>query len=247
MNRPGKIPLGRRFLGALLRFLLSLFLRIDMQDADRVPATGAGLVYYNHIHWLDPVVICARLPRYGVPLTKVEISRWPGVGLLLRWYGVIFITRGAVDRSALKATWQVLAAGDVSVISPEGTRSLDGRLLHAKEGLTFVAREAPEAWLIPCAITGTPAFSWSFRTLLHRPVVTLRFGQPFKLLWPAKASREILREMADEAMAQLAAQLPAEMRGDYADADPAQRRWAAPLDAGSQGPDAEGGATLADN
>lgn len=230
MKKPGEAPLGRRFWGAILRFLLAVFVRIDVQGADRVPTTGAGIVYYNHIHWLDPVLICAMLPRYGVPLTKVEVSRWPGIGSLLRWYRVVFITRGAVDRAALKATWQVLAEGDVSVISPEGTRSLDGRLLQAKEGLTFVAREAPDAWLIPCAITGTPAFSWSLKTILHPPAVTLRFGRPFKLLWPAKAGRDILREMADEAMVQLADQLPPEMRGDYAGADPTQHKWVALLE-----------------
>lgn len=233
MKSAGKIPLGRRFLGAVLRFLLSLFLRIEAQGADHVPVNGAGIVYYNHIHWLDPVVISSKLPRYGVPLTKIEISRWPVVGLLLRWYRVVFITRGAVDRDALKATWQVLREGNVSVISPEGTRSLDGRLLRAKEGLTFIARETPDAWLIPCAVTGTPAFSWSLKAILHRPVVTLRFGRPFKLLWPAKAGREILHEMVDEAMAQLADQLPPEMRGDYADADSAQRKWVAFLETGN--------------
>ena len=47
--------------------------------------------------------------------------------------------------------------GDISVISPEGTRSMDGRLQQAKDGLAFVARQAPDAWLIPCAVTGTQA------------------------------------------------------------------------------------------
>jgi 1-acyl-sn-glycerol-3-phosphate acyltransferase len=220
-----RVPLGRSFWGAVLNFLIRLFLRIEVEGAENLPRTGAGIVYYNHIHWLDPVLISARLPRYTVPLAKVESSRWPLVGWLLRWYGVIFITRGAVDRTALQATWKVLEAGDISTISPEGTRSKDGRLQRAKEGLAFVARQVPQAWLIPCAVTGTPAFSWSLKSVLHHPVVTLRLGRPFRLRWPERASREILREMTDEAMAPLAQLLPPEMRGDYADADPQQQRW----------------------
>ena len=110
------------------------------KDRPGVHKHNKGIVYYNHINWLDPVIICGHLQRYGVPLAKVEISRWPLVGQTLRWYHVIYITRGAVDREALKAAWQVLADGDISVIiSPEGLSSQDGHLQEAKEGLAFIA------------------------------------------------------------------------------------------------------------
>lgn len=223
MQRKRRIPLGRHFWGAVLRFLIWLFMKVEVRGVEQVPADGAGIVYYNHINWLDPVIICGHLERYGVPLAKVEISRWPLVGQLLRWYHVIYITRGAVDREALKATWQVLADGDISVISPEGTRSHDGRLQEAKEGLAFIARHEPETWLIPCAVVGTPQFHWKV-PLINRPTAVLTYGRPFRLRWPrnadgveGRAGREMLRQMTDEAMAELAALLPPEMRGDYAD------------------------------
>ncbi len=237
MSRQRRIPIGRPITGAILRFLIWLMLRIKVQGAENIPAEGAGIVYYNHIHWLDPVLICGKLPRYAVPLTKIEASRWPLVGQLLRWYHVIFITRGVVDRAALKATWQVLADGDISVISPEGTRSLSGKLQTAKEGLAFVARQAPDAWLIPCAVVGTPQFHWHF-PLLNRPLIQITYGQPFRYRWPRKAtgeadvpegraSREMLREMTDEAMAQLAMLLPEDMRGDYVGVDAHATKWLA--------------------
>jgi 1-acyl-sn-glycerol-3-phosphate acyltransferase len=224
------IPIGRHIWATVLRVLLWVLVKIEVQHVELVPASGAGIVFYNHIHWLDPVIVNHTLRRYAVPLAKIETSSWPVVGRLLRWYHVIFIKRGVVDRTALQATWKVLADGHVTVISPEGTRSPDGRLQKAKEGLTFVARQAPNAWLIPCAVTGTRAFHWSLRTVLHHPTVTLRFGQPFRLLWPERPSREVLREMADEAMVQLAQLLPPELRGSYADADPGQHRWLELLD-----------------
>jgi 1-acyl-sn-glycerol-3-phosphate acyltransferase len=226
--------LGRRFWAVVLTILIWLLLRVEVRGAEHLPATAAGIVYYNHIHWLDPVLICGTIRRYAVPLTKIEASRWPFVGWLLRWYHVIFIRRGTVDRAALKATWDVLTDGDISVISPEGTRSLDGRLQAAKEGLAFIARQTPDTWLMPCAVVGTPAFSWSLNKVYRRPRVLLTYGRPFRFCWPGdttdhegkpEVSREILREMTDEAMAQLAAILPPEMRGDYADSDPAQHKW----------------------
>lgn len=230
-----RIPLGRPFFGAILRFLIVLFLKVTVIDDRHVPKDGAGIVFYNHIHWLDPVIICARLRRYAVPLTKIEASRWPLVGWLLRGYHVIFITRGVVDRAALKATWELLHDGDISVISPEGTRSQDAKLQTAKEGLAFVARQAPDCWLIPAAVTGTPTFKFKF-PLINRPRAEIRYGRPFRFRWPrgadgevalpeGRAGRETLREMTDEAMAELAAILPPDMRGYYGDLVGTNTHW----------------------
>lgn len=227
-RRKRRIPLGRYFWGVVLRFLIWLFVDLRIVGLEHVPRTGAGIIYYNHIHWLDPVLISGRLPRYNVPLTKIEAASWPLVGFLLKGYHVIFITRGTVDRTALNATWEVLSAGDISVISPEGTRSPDGTLKAAKEGLAYVGRRAPDAWWLPCAVTGTPKFKFSIPLLRRTPVV-LTFGRPFRVRWPGgqpqTAGREELRQITDEAMAQLAALLPVAMRGDYAGADPTERRW----------------------
>jgi 1-acyl-sn-glycerol-3-phosphate acyltransferase len=226
MTRTRHIPLGRHFWGVVLKLLILLFLRLQVRHAERLPTSGPGIVYYNHIHWLDPVLFCSSCRRYAVPLAKMESRSWPVVGWLLQWYHVIFITRGEVDRDALKATWEVLADGDISVISPEGTRSLDGRLQAAKEGLAFIAKQQPDAWLMPCAVTGTPQFSWKIRYLSRRPRVVLTYGRPFRFRWPeGKVDRDALRQMTDEAMAQLAQWLPEEMRGAYAETDPDRHRW----------------------
>ncbi len=236
MRRRRGIPPGRHFWGAVLRLLIFLLLRLRVVGRENLPDSGAGIIYYNHVHWLDPVLLCGTCRRYAVPLAKIESRRWPVVGWLLQWYHVIFIARGVVDREALKATWEVLADGDIAVISPEGTRSPDGRLRSAKEGLAYIARQMPDAWLMPCAVVGTPQFSWSPTRLIARPRVLLTYGRAFRFRWPeGQVEREVLREMTAEAMAQLAALLPPEMRGAYAQADPEQHRWLTFLDAGSQG------------
>lgn len=231
MRRRRRIPLGRYIWQPVLRFLIWMWLRVTVRDDHLVPRTGAGIIYYNHIHWLDPVLICGKLWRYAVPLTKIEASHWPVVGQLLKWYHVIFITRGVVDREALKATWEVMEDGDISVISPEGTRSLDGRLQAAKEGLAFIAQHVRDAWWIPCAATGTRGFRFTPTGPLHRPAVVLRYGRPFRIRWPeGRVSRETMREMTDEAMAQFTRLLPPEMHGDYTGVDPDRTRWLEFLD-----------------
>ena len=218
------IPLGRYIWQPILNLFIWLVVRVTVHDARLVPRAGAGIIYYNHIHWLDPPLICAKASRFVVPLTKVEARDLPFVGALLRWYHVVFITRGAVDRTAMKAIWQVLDDGDITVISPEGTRSQDARLQAAKEGLAFIAHHNPDCWLIPCAVAGTPAFD--FKHFWRRPRVTLTYGRPFRFCWPeGRASREVQRAMADEAMTQFLPLLPPEMHGDYAGRDPSAVSW----------------------
>jgi 1-acyl-sn-glycerol-3-phosphate acyltransferase len=232
-----RIPIGRRFWGAVLRALIFLLSHLEVRGRDRLPQQGAGIVYYNHIHWLDPVLFCGSCRRYAVPLAKIESRSWPVVGMLLRWYHVIFITRGVVDRDALKATWKVLADGDIAVISPEGTRSLNANLQSAKAGLAFIAKQVPGAWLMPCAVTGTPRFVWSIRLILHRPHIVLTYGRPFRFRWPTgTVGRELLEAMTDEAMAQLADCLPMEMRGAYRDSDASTTRWLEFLDTDTSSP-----------
>ena len=227
-SRTHSVSLRRRFWKIVLRILIWLFVRVEVRGVEHVPAEGAGIAYYNHIHWLDPPLVSGKLPRYNAPLTKHEARSIPIVGLLLRGYQVIFIKRGLVDREALSATWKLLADGGVCVMSPEGTRSADARLHAAKDGLAFVGRRAPDAWWLPCAVTGTPQFRVTIPIFRRSPAV-VTFGRPFRIRWPAagpeKASREDLRAMTDEAMVQLAALLPLEMRGDYAAADPAHCQW----------------------
>ncbi len=223
------LPPGRPFWGVVLKTLIAGMCHLEVHKMELLPTAGAGIVYYNHIHWLDPVLICGSMNRYALPLTKIEASKWPFVGWLLKQYQVIFITRGAVDRDALKATWEALEEGQIAVISPEGTRSPTGALQQAKEGLAFIARRVPDAWLIPCAVTGTPEFELSVRGILKRQPIVLTYGEPFRFCWPeGQASREEMRAMTDEAMIRLAALLPPEMQGDYADAD-AEAGWCSPL------------------
>ena len=221
---------GRRFWGPVLNLLIKLFVRVEVRSAENLPPDGAGIVYYNHIHWADPPLVCGSLARYAVPLAKEETSKFPFVGWVLRGYGVIFIARGAVDRAALQATWEVLRRGDIMVIAPEGTRSRDGKLLESKEGLIFIAKRVPETWFMPCAVEGTTAFQLKFPEVLRRPRVKLTYGRPFRLRWPSGADaeridRKLLAEMTRAAMGELAALLPPEMRGAYAEPDESARRW----------------------
>lgn len=85
----------------------------------------APLIVANHASWLDIFVLNAVRPVFFV--AKAEVAGWPGIGLLARITGTVFIARDR-RKAAEQADMlrQRLAAGHRLVLFPEGTSS-DGR------------------------------------------------------------------------------------------------------------------------
>jgi len=202
---------------SVVAWLDRLFIRKEVQGLERLPPSGPLILYYNHIHYIDPVVIMARLRgrRHVVPIAKAELEHTFFLGPAIRAYGAIFVKRGEPDIPALRAALEVLKTGYVLLIAPEGTRSPDAKLMPAEKGLgLMVYRTSPV--LMPVGIWGTRDFPSSFKRL-KRPLVHFRFGQPYRFHLPATMTRrEAEVVVTDYAMRRLAQCLPEPMRGVYA-------------------------------
>lgn len=205
----------RAFYNAWLRAWYRLGMRHRVIHPEHMPPTGGTIVMINHVNWADPFVVLAALGRPITPMAKVEAFEDWRVRWLVAPYGAIPVHRGAVDVQAIKAATEVLNAGGVVLISPEGTRSKTGGLIQGQEGLAFLAVRTG-AWVVPAGIVGTPDILPSlFR--LRRAEVTITLGAPFKLTAEDNPpSREQLLALTDFAMRRLAAVLPPHMRGVYA-------------------------------
>ena len=220
----GLSPKWRPVLAPVLRFLLWLFVRAGYEGMERIPRQGPLILMYNHIHIIDPLVLVAHVPRYAVAISKVEVFGWPVVGPLVRLYPTIPVHRGEMDMTAVRQSLAVLQAGQALIVAPEGTRSRSGTLMQAKRGMIFLAQQT-DPLILPVAVTGTTAFSARLKRLRRVPV-RYRFGRPFRFRWPeGKPKREVMQQMADEAMYELARLLPPEMRGVYSDLEAATTEW----------------------
>jgi len=196
------------------RFAFGIALDLRLHGLDNMPAEGSVIIAINHTSFVDPLLVGAYLPRHVVMMSKIENFKLPFFGFLVTLYGAFPVRRGEIDREAIKTALEVLRSGQVLLMAPEGTRSLDGQLQQGRDGLAMIAARTG-ALVVPFAIAGAKPVSKNLKRLRRTPV-TVKVGKPFKLESAnAKPSREELAAMTDRVMLRLAGLLPPEQRGVY--------------------------------
>jgi 1-acyl-sn-glycerol-3-phosphate acyltransferase len=206
----------RSLLRSILRFLFSIFTRLEIHNQENIPPAGPVLLAHNHLSRLDaPLVFILLLRHDATWLVAHTYRKVP----LLNWFvdsiHGIWINRETADLGALKLALAHLRAGGLLGIAPEGYISHTGGLRQAKTGIAYLADKG-HAQVVPLAISGTDRV---FRDLFRfrRACVQVRVGQAFTLPPVGRDRRdEDLQRNTDTIMCQIAALLPEEYRGIYA-------------------------------
>jgi 1-acyl-sn-glycerol-3-phosphate acyltransferase len=117
---------------------------LEVLGAERVPAEGGLVFMWNQETHLDHLVLAAAIPRPFFTLYNNEVARVPGYGRQLRNTGHVHLDRNDEGqwRPAIARAAERVLAGECVLISPEGTRSADGRLLPMKRGALMLAEAA---------------------------------------------------------------------------------------------------------
>ena len=192
--------------------------RVDARELSKVPKSGPLIIVTNHVHIPELPTLYTRLfPRKVRALAQAErVFKTDIAGFILRYIGTIPIHRGEADLSALREGLKTLAEGNIVQISPEGTRSHDGRLQKGLPGAILMALHSG-APVLPVVHYGSEGYG---EALKHLRRVPLRYmvGRPFRVsAGDQRVTSEIRRKMIDEVMYQMAVLLPPQYRGVYAD------------------------------
>ncbi len=211
------MSLAHRIVNGAENALVALLCRVDDAQMSRVPAAGPLIVVTNHVNFLEVPVLHSRLrPRRVLGLAKAEAWSNPLLKWLFDLWGGIPIRRGETDLAALRRCLEVLREGAILVIAPEGTRSRHGRLQRAHTGVVTLAQRSG-APILPLAFYGGEALGRNLRRLRRTPFHIL-VGEPFRLdFGEGRLTQERRQELTDEIMRRLAALLPPEYRGEYAE------------------------------
>ena len=201
----------------LVKWLMKLLTKTEFIGMENIPDTGGLLIATNHLSRMDiPVLFMIPNRPEMTALVTTKYLKYP----LLRWFIIsangIWLDRDTADFSAFRTAVKALDEGKAIGIAPEGTRSKSGQLLEGKPGTVLLAVRA-HVPIVPVAITGTTG-AFKRLLLLQKPHITAQFGPIIPAPVLEKENRdEQIQALTDEMMCRIAAMLPEENRGFYAD------------------------------
>jgi len=216
---------------AFLRWVMRTLTRVYLvglfrvEGMENVPRTGAMIVCPNHFGTLDPPMVPAFLPRGDTwNMAKSEYFKKAWMRWLFTAYRAFPVVRHTADRVALRRSFDLLKAGQVLIMYPEGTRVEAGVLSKPQPGAGFIAQKA-DCPVLPVAVTGTRECLPKGKLWPRRVPVTVRFGKPFMVRQRrASGDRVSHEEAADAIMLKIAELLPADKRGAYSDLESLRAR-----------------------
>src|SRR2546428_10706703 len=171
------------FMRGLMRFMTSTFLvgLFKVEGRENFPRRAPLAVCATPFAPLAPPMVPAYLPRADTwNMAKSEYFRNPLMRRIFTRYHAFPVVRHSADRAALRRAFDLLKAGEVLIIYPEGTRIESGELATPEPGAGFIAQKAGCPGL-PVALTGTRECLPKGARWARRGPVTLRFGKPVLL------------------------------------------------------------------
>jgi 1-acyl-sn-glycerol-3-phosphate acyltransferase len=213
-------PTGLEIFRGILKLMFDILAPIKAYGKENIALAGPGgfVAAINHISYWDAPLLFVQIPagRKMAAFGTNKYRNYRFFSFILRLVGVIWVNREAPSAATIKAAVQVLRNGEVLGVAPEGTRSgVTHALQEGKTGAVYLAITAGVP-VIPVAVTHTDQILHDLKHL-RRSHVSIIFGKPIHFPAPARQERDAkLEEYTTELMCQIAALLPVEYRGVYA-------------------------------
>jgi len=182
--------------------------KVEVRGLEQIDPKGTYIFMANHVSNLDPPILITLIPRRTSVLVKKELWRIPILGRAFTIGDFVPVDRrnreSAID--SIRRAGEVMRHGVNMMVYPEGTRSVDGRLLPFKKGPFHLAMETGIS-IVPVTILGTAEIMPKGRALVKGGRAIVVFHPPIdpKLF----SSRE---ELMEKTASVIESALPAEKR-----------------------------------
>lgn len=115
--------------------------KVDVEDFEKLPQDRSTIIMYNHQSSFDILTFAAVIPFEWKAVMKREVLNMPFVGWVSKIGGHYFVSRdgSSEDTKEVKKIVSEIKTGPSVILAPEGTRSVDGRLLPFKKGGFLIA------------------------------------------------------------------------------------------------------------
>jgi 1-acyl-sn-glycerol-3-phosphate acyltransferase len=150
------------FFFALVKPLASIVLGLNVRRRHLLPRHGPAIIVANHNSHLDTLILLSLFPyRLACRLRPVAAADYFFRNRAVAWFVVHVLRIIPLDRTAragtanlLKDVSQALAAGDILLLFPEGTRGEPEQLGEFRSGVAHIVKAHPEAPVVPVFLHG---------------------------------------------------------------------------------------------
>ena len=161
---------------AVVRPVLRTAFRMEVSGEENVPESGPAILAPNHDSMWDVPLLVVASPRRVVFMAHRDVFATAWKRWLMTELGGFPVSSGA---GAIRSATEVLRAGRVLGLFPEGTRVAQG-LAEFKPGAARLALSLGVP-LIPVAIAGTSQIMPRGSLLPRLPQLRLKFGTPIEV------------------------------------------------------------------
>lgn len=170
------------------------FLRVSGIDVkvsglNNLEVSGTKVYVSNHQSNYDIPCLMSSIEKQFSFIVKKELFKVPIMGWYMKKRGDVSVDRKN-PRNAMKTLINIskrVSAGEIFMIFPEGTRSLDGKVGEFKKGSLFLAVQN-DAKIIPIGISGSINIQKKGSYFIRPSLVTINIGAPIE------ASKELENE-----------------------------------------------------
>lgn len=193
---------------ALAGPFLHVLWRPQITGGEHIPLTGGAILASNHLSLVDSIFLPLVLARPVTFAAKSEYFTGTRPGQRFAAAYMRATKQLSVDRAGARAAQETLQAaldlvkaGELFGIYPEGTRSPDGRLYRGRTGVGWLALAAGVP-VIPVAMVGTDRVLPPGHTIPSLRRVGIRVGKPltFDGYQDRRPAARVRRAVTDEVM-----------------------------------------------
>jgi 1-acyl-sn-glycerol-3-phosphate acyltransferase len=154
--------LRRAVIVVIARPIARIFTGADIIGREKLPLTGPAILVANHSSHVDTVLLLTIYPSKALDRVRpAAAADYFLKGRLMSWFSrnILAIVPVARDKAGtgedvLAPARDALAAGDIVLIFPEGTRGDGEELTRLKSGVARLAAAFPEAPVTPIWLQG---------------------------------------------------------------------------------------------
>jgi 1-acyl-sn-glycerol-3-phosphate acyltransferase len=178
--------------------------RVEVHGREHVPAGAFVLapVHRSNIDFALASLVTKRRLRY---MSKDSVWKSKALGGFVSFLGGFPVSRGAVDREALRTCIDVIEAGEPLVMFPEGTRRSGPVVEELFDGPAYVAAKT-RVPIVPVGIGGSEAMMPKGSKLLKPSKLVLLIGEPLDPPSPSeggRVSRHAVKQLTDQLRAEV--------------------------------------------